>query len=229
MATTNIVTLPNLGNDFNIGVIEANKIHLNVDGTSIIRDAGTGVLSVSPAGLSISNDLAFGGTSLTSTVNGQEATVDLTALVQKAETLTSMTYDTNTKMLAYADEHGGLTSVDLSALAVDIFVNGASFDAASLVLTLTDTDAGTPDVTVDLSTLKVTLTDNGDGTFTIAQGANSYTFDTKEGVSADAGNLLLAGTDAKPLLNPGAVRALLDVEVKDAFGNTLYFAASTNA
>ena len=140
-----------------------------------------------------------------------------------------MIYDTNTKVLAYADEHDDVTKVDLSALAVDIFVNGASFDAASLVLTLTDADAGTPDVTVDLSKLKVTLTDNGNGTFTISQGANSYTFDTKEGVSADAGNLLVVGTDAKPLLNPGAVRALLDVEVKDAFGNTLYFAASTNA
>lgn len=227
--TTNIVTLPNLGNDFDLGIIEANKIHLNVDGTSIVRNAGTGVLSVSPAGLSISNALAFAGTSLTSTVNGQAATVDLATLVQNAETLTSMTYDTNTKMLAYTDEHGGVTSVDLSALAVDIFITGASFDAASLVLTLTDADAGTPDVTVDLSTLKVTLVDNGDGTFTIAQGSNSYTFDTKEGVSADAGNLLVAGTDGKPLLNPGAVRGLLDVEVQDAFGTTLYFAASTNA
>lgn len=46
---TNLVHVNNLGNDFDIGVIESNKIHVKVDGTSIIRDNSTGVLSVDPS------------------------------------------------------------------------------------------------------------------------------------------------------------------------------------
>ena len=46
---TNLVHVNNLGNDFDIGVIEASKIHVKVDGTSILRDTSTGVLSVDPS------------------------------------------------------------------------------------------------------------------------------------------------------------------------------------
>ena len=46
---TNLVHVNNLGNDFDIGVIEASKIHVKVDGTSIVRDTSTGVLSVDPS------------------------------------------------------------------------------------------------------------------------------------------------------------------------------------
>jgi len=42
---TTLVHVNNLGNDFDIGVIEASKIHVKVDGTSIVRDPSTGVLS----------------------------------------------------------------------------------------------------------------------------------------------------------------------------------------
>ena len=46
---TNLVHVNNLGNDFDIGVIEASKIHVKVDGTTIVRDTSTGVLSVDPS------------------------------------------------------------------------------------------------------------------------------------------------------------------------------------
>lgn len=47
--TTNVVTLNNLGNDFDIGQIEPSKIHVKVDGTTITRDSTTGTLSVDPS------------------------------------------------------------------------------------------------------------------------------------------------------------------------------------
>lgn len=48
---TNLVHVNNLGNDFDIGVIEANKIHVKVDGTTIVRDPATGVVGVNPSAL----------------------------------------------------------------------------------------------------------------------------------------------------------------------------------
>jgi len=66
------------------------------------------------------------------------------------------------------------TVVDLSQFTTDIHVSGGSFDAATSVLTLTDTDGSTPDIVIDLSTLL--------------------------GVSTQAGNALTDGPDGKPFL-----------------------------
>ena len=70
-----VVTPGNLGNEFDLGIIEAGKIHVNFDGTSIVRNAGTGVVSaVAPA---TTNTLSAAAPNLTSTVNGVVATIDL--------------------------------------------------------------------------------------------------------------------------------------------------------
>jgi len=103
---TNVVTVPNLGNDFDIGVIEANKIHLNIDGTTLVRSVA-GVISVNPTALATTNALSNpSAANLTSTVNAVASTLDLTPLVQAAETLTSISYNALTKVLTYTDEDG---------------------------------------------------------------------------------------------------------------------------
>jgi len=45
--TVNVVTPGNLGNDFDVGVEEPSKVHVNIDGTSIVRSV-MGVLSAVP-------------------------------------------------------------------------------------------------------------------------------------------------------------------------------------
>ena len=45
MAIKTVVTPANLGNSLDLGAIEAAKIHVNYDGTSIVRDVATGKLS----------------------------------------------------------------------------------------------------------------------------------------------------------------------------------------
>lgn len=91
------------------------------------------------------------------------------------QTVTSLTYDNTASKLSFKDEAGNTTVIDLAALAADIYVNGAAFDPASLVLTLKDNNAGTPDVTVDLSKLHGKWTNNGNGTYTYDAG-NGSTF-----------------------------------------------------
>ena len=66
------------------------------------------------------------------------------------ETVTSIGYSTLTKILSYTDETGSSVNVDLSGLATDIFVNGATYNAGTGLLTLTDNSGVTPDVTVQI-------------------------------------------------------------------------------
>jgi len=220
-----VITPGNLGNEFDLGVIEANKIHVNFDGTSIVRNVGTGVVSaVTPA---TTNTLAAVAPNLTSTVNGVVATVDLTTLIQATETLTSISYNALTKTLTYTDEDGVVQNLDLSTLATDIFVTGGSYNAATGVLTLTDNDGGTADVTINLQDLKIVVT----------AASNSIAFTgTGEASSALVANLvvdplvgnLLAVTAAGAAVDPAGVIAIsvaaATVDVQDAFGVHQFYA-----
>ncbi|MBV7326763.1 hypothetical protein KFU94_00595 [Chloroflexi bacterium TSY] len=128
--------------------------------------------------------------------------------------------------MTYTDEAGNPTNIDLSGLTTDVYVDGASFDPGTMVLTLTDNDGGTPNVTVDLSSLRSSVTDHGDGTWTHDDGSGTTV--TIRSISADVGNRVAAGSDGGAFLAAGSVRALADVEVQDVFGTTLYWAFSTN-
>ena len=77
---------------------------------------------------------------------------------KQAETLTTLAYNTTTKALAYTAENGGVTTIDLSALAIDITVTGATYVASTGVLTLLE--AGGSSVVIDLSTLKAVVSTN---------------------------------------------------------------------
>lgn len=57
--------------------------------------------------------------------------------------------------------NGTPTTIDMNQ--AEVYVDGATL--VGNILTLTDNDATTPNVTIDLSTYRSTLTDNGDGTY----------------------------------------------------------------
>lgn len=73
--TINVVTLNNLGNDFDIGQIEPSKIHVKVDGTTITRDPTTGTLSVDPSAFT---DIHLTGVAYTPNTANPAASVPLT-------------------------------------------------------------------------------------------------------------------------------------------------------
>ncbi|MCB0098500.1 MAG: hypothetical protein KDE46_22360 [Caldilineaceae bacterium] len=216
-----VVTPQNLGNEFDLGVIEANKIHIKVDGTTIVRNGDGSVTALGQV-----TSLSLAGAQLTFTDETGSATViDLAPAVDVAETVTTLAYDAASTTLTFTDEDGHPTTVDLGALTSDIHVDGASWDAASMTLTLTDNDGSTPDVVVDLSSLQGSMTDNGDGTYLYDAGDGTQTtINTNTPASADAGNLLATGSDGRPLLDQIAIAALATVDVQDAFGNHLYYA-----
>lgn len=108
----------------------------------------------------------------------------------------SLTYNNATTELTFAAPGQAPSVINLSALTTDIYVNGGTFDATTGTLTLTDNDAATPDVTVDLSAFA--------------------------GVSADANNLLTDGSDNKPFLNCAAISATCTGVVVSRFGTPLF-------
>lgn len=79
-----------------------------------------------------------------------------------------VSYDSTTQILSVEDGDGNIDNIDLG---VDIYVNNGSFNGTSLILN--DTDAGTPDINVDLSGLRATITTNANGSVTINNGAGS--------------------------------------------------------
>lgn len=152
---TDIVLASELGIEFDIGIAVPSKIIVKTDGTSVQRNAGTGVISAAPA-----------------------------------------SWDNVTKTITFPAQDGAAPQViDLSAFTTDVRVDGGTFNATSMVLTLTDNDAGTPDVVIDLSALL--------------------------GVSANAGNLLNDGTDGKALLVAADVTALATITNTSVFGTAL--------
>jgi hypothetical protein len=105
------------------------------------------------------------------------------------ETLTSLGYNSISKVLTYNDEAGIPTAIDLSALAVDLVVNGASITGNTLTMTVNDAGTAT-DVVVDLSTLK---TVNVGGS--VVGDGNTVTLKL-DGDLASPGNLMVYGTDS---------------------------------
>ena len=110
--------------------------------------------------------------------------------------LTSLGFDNTTGILTFINETGNPMTADLSAFFTDVFVTGGNYNAANMTLTLTDNDAGTPDVVIDLSSLL--------------------------GVSADAGNILTDGADGKPFLDCDKIRTDCTTVCQSVFGTDLF-------
>lgn len=136
-------------------------------------------------------------------------------------------WDNVGKTITFPSQNGATAQViDLSQFVADIYVNGGSFDPATLVLTLTDNDGVTPDITVDLSAL---LGVSADASNALSNGADGKPFldnTTAFNVSTDADQILSNGTDNKALLTCAVIKAsCLTEQCTSVFGTALFNAA----
>lgn len=132
----------------------------------------------------------------TTTANKITIAVDGTSVERNATTGTLSAappvWDNVAKTITFPSQDGATAQViDLSQFTTDIYVNGGSFNPVTNNLTLVDVDGTTPDIVVDLSALL--------------------------GVSADANNTLVNGTDGKPYFNSATLAACTD-----AFGTDIF-------
>jgi hypothetical protein len=182
------VIAPNLGPEFELGATVANKITMKVDGTTIVRDAVTGELSIEPTVLDTTNALSATGAVLTSTVNGEIATIDLTPAIAAAETLTTLGYNGATGDLTYVDEDGVTTTI---TLPLENFLSAAVYDSGSNTLTLTLTDGST--FPVDLSDLVEVYSLTGGNTTTVSGDGSTLTpWEIEAKIDPAPGNQLTA-------------------------------------
>ena len=111
-----------------------------------------------PAGVELATDAeAAAGTDATKAINPLQLAAAIAVSVAANPRHTStFGYDAATHVITHTDGNGITTSADLSALTTDIYVTGGTL--AGTVLTLTDPDSGTADVTIDLANLASTIT-----------------------------------------------------------------------
>ena len=134
---------------------------------------------------------------LVSTDSGNDLGVGSDGKFKLVETVTVLSYNSSTHSLSFTNEQGATNSIDLAALTTDIYATGLSLSGG--VLTLSDNDGDTTNVTVDLNALQSILTDNSDGTYTHNNGTDTIvTIDTRDGISSDSGNQLTLGADGRP-------------------------------
>jgi len=133
-----------------------------------------------------------------------------------------VTWDNATKIIQHTSGSGVVTNIDLSQFVADIYVNGGAYDPATMVLTLSDNDAGTPDITVDLSALLGPSTDANNSITAGADGKPFFDASTVSGVSTDANQILTVGADGKPHLECDDIKNGCTSICQSVFGTDLF-------
>lgn len=223
-----VVTLANLSTTFDIGMIEADKINIKIDGTLIKNADGT--LGMSAASLVIVSPDT--DNIIIADANGKAKLTQ--ADVQAVETVWSasepdsfltitpaginghdVTYgfdwDNAVFKEAVQDAIGaaalagaGVTYDDVAnAISTNLgniaFGDGLNYDTTANVVTVKP-DTSSPSL-VEVSTAGVKVT---------------------TGISSDTGNLAALGTDNKVFVDPAGIPPLATVDVQDVFGVHLY-------
>jgi hypothetical protein len=209
----NVITAQNLGNEFDLGTIEANKIHVKLDGTSLVRDAVTGVISAVPSSDTFVEEVSWNPTTneLTITMNdASEHTVSLATLAAD-KFLQGSSYDPDTATLTLTMSDSSEYQINLSDLVTVQAGYGLTGDGTS----------GTP-IEFAASTLPVTDEGNVDQADMFLMATDPYPNGSRVSIGHAAeqvlGHLRQGGSFE------AALEEFLTVEVTDAFGNHLFFA-----
>lgn len=198
MAITHVVIPADLGTTIKASGISANKYDVNIDDNTIKQTAGV---------LKVNTD---------TTALGKSALLE--SMVQAFETTTTLTYNSTTKVISYTNEDNVVVNIDLSALAANVFVNGATYNASTMVLTLTDNSGSSPDISIDLSELKKVVTaDSNSIVFTVG-GTGEAAHPLIATIKLDpALTNLITVTAAGIAVHKAAITGLATVEIWNAF------------
>lgn len=206
MSNVRVITPSNLGQEFDLGVIEQGKIHVKVDGTTITRDAN-GVLSsvgtvvessntskttkniaaIKDAGGNVIGNIKETVTAVVSTLNEFTFTNELGVenSITKVSDV-SLTVDAVAKTLKTTINGVESTAVDISALYAD---TNLIFDSyANYILTF-HTEQGSP-VTINLEDLLPVVVQNTTTTSITGNGTSSSPLAVALKVSTAIGNIL---------------------------------------
>lgn len=230
MATVNVVTIGNLGTEFDIGVLEGSTIRLKLDGT--LQKDGSGNIGVDLSGLSIisgdagnvlvagGDDGAFFDQAALQAIETVWAGVEASGFM--AVTPAGTNGHAPTFVFDYANAafvEGVQDAIGAAVLAgAGITYNDVADSISSALGALTFGDGLTSS---GLTAVAVLPDPASVSTVTVSATGVAVT----PGISVDAGNLASAGTDSGVNVDPAGVLALLTVDVCDAFNVHLFDAA----
>lgn len=196
---THVVIPSDLGATIKSEGLATGKWDVNIDQDTIKQ--ALGVLSVN-----------------TATGAGKSAAME--AMVKAFETSTTLAYNATTKIITHTNEKGIVSSIDLSALAIDVFVNGATYNASTMVLTLSDNSGTSPDISINLSELKRVATSNSNSVTWSGTGESSSPLVATFKVDPSVDNLITVSA-AGVLVNKATLLGLATIEVVSSFGTVL--------
>ena len=198
MTIQHVVIPSDLGSTIKPEGITPGKFDVNIDELTLEQTAG--VISVN-------------------TKTGAGKSTALESMVKAFETPTVLGYNPTTKVISYTNELGVVVNIDLSALAVDVFVNGATYNASTMVLTLTDNNGTTPDVSINLSELKKVATSGSNSVTWAGTGEASSPLVANIKIDPSLNNLITVSA-AGVMLDKTTLTALATVELQSTFGTT---------
>jgi len=196
MAIEKVVRPQNLGAEFDIGVEESGKIHVKIDGVTLVRDPATGKIAVDTSAID-------------QTIVSQDAGQVLTAGTDGGALITKETFEDivgamvlgATDGLTYDDAIGALTSAVASTVGTDT-------DGVDVTSTLAD---GVLNIKVDL-----VLDPSVDNV--LVKGANGLMVDGKALLeSGDNAHAVVSGDKFTTTVNNKSADTNI-VELQDAFG-----------
>jgi len=196
MAIEKVVRPQNLGAEFDIGVEESGKIHVKIDGVTLVRDPSTGKISVDTSAID-------------QTIVSQDVGQVLTAGTDGGALITKETFEDivgamvlgATDGLTYDDAIGALTSAVASTVGTDT-------DGVDVTSTLAD---GVLNIKVD-----IVLDPSADNV--LVKGANGLMLDGKALLeSGDNAHAVVSGDKFTTTVNGKSADTNI-VELQDAFG-----------
>ena len=201
----NVIVPSNLGSEFDLGQVEAGKIHLKLDGTSLVRNNTTGVISASgqtidgvlAEGHNIANIKNASGNTIANikeTVIAVSQTLNGIAITKEDGTVsnltkvgsTSLVVDPTAKTLKSIVNGVESTAVDISALYADTNLIFDSYE--NYVLTFHKED-NTP-VTINLEDLLPVVTGSSSTIEITGDGTSASPLSADIKLSESAGNIL---------------------------------------
>jgi hypothetical protein len=210
----NVVLTQNLGAEFDLGVLEAGKIHVKL-GSGLTRDPATGEIAfdagVLPFDVNVAG-LSWNPATNELTLSESDGTTHVVSLATLAadKFLAGSSYDPATHELTLTMTDGSSYVIALADLAPVAATGGIQGDGTS----------GNP-LRPDFDQLPITDSTNVNGTDMFVMVTDPYPDGSRVGI-AEAADLL--HTELMTSSYPYALSTLLTVDVQDAFGNHLFYA-----
>jgi hypothetical protein len=208
-----VVTVPNLGNEFDVGVEEAGKLHIKL-GAGLTRDPATGMIAATGVDVHVQG-VAWDSLTNELTLTQSDGSTHVVSLATLAadKFLAGSSFDPATNELTLTMTDGStyvIALADLVTVAVDVGLAGSGTTANPLVFDAQSIPQAAYGTQQTIDRFVMSTSDRLEGQLVPVENAALLVYETV--------------TPQIETQIDGRLTDVLTVDVQDAFGNHLYFA-----